>query len=149
MQADPRPYLRPRRSTLLSPYEVDIEALLAEGKKGPFILQRLREKGYRGSRSTLSAYLARVRCERYSKHHDSPVRVQRRPGRREMARLLRQPEDAYTDEAMVRGREADRLVAWLEQAEHSGVAEIRSFARSIRQDVEAVEQALRLPWSNG
>nr|WP_252393603.1 ISL3 family transposase [Hydrogenibacillus sp. N12] len=175
LQADPRPYSRPRRSTLLSPYEADIEALLAEGKKGPFILQRLREKGYRGSRSTLSAYLARVRRERYSKHHDSPVRVQRRPGRREMARLLRQPEDAYTDEqrrmwtawaqdqpwlaeareliqsfeAMVRRREADRLVAWLKQAEHSSVAEIRSFARSIRQDVEAVEQALRLPWSNG
>ncbi|ATY85995.1 hypothetical protein CVV65_14545 [Kyrpidia spormannii] len=37
----------------------------------------------------------------------------------------------------------------MKQAEHSGLVEIRSFARSIRQNVEAVEQALRLPWSNG
>jgi transposase len=39
--------------------------------------------------------------------------------------------------------------AWVEQAERSEVAELRSFATGLRRDWAAVEAALRLPWSNG
>jgi transposase len=51
--------------------------------------------------------------------------------------------------ALIRSRDRAALVPWVEQAEHSGVAELRGFATGLRRDWAAVEAALRLPWSNG
>ena len=50
---------------------------------------------------------------------------------------------------IVRQREAHELPNWLERAEHSGVPELRTFARGLRRDGEAVKAALRYAWSNG
>ncbi len=38
---------------------------------------------------------------------------------------------------------------WLEQAHKSGIAEMRSFACSIRRDCAGVKAAIMLPWSQG
>ena len=51
--------------------------------------------------------------------------------------------------ALVRTRDQTALAPWMEQAEHSGVPELRGFASGLRRDWTAVEAALRLPWSNG
>ena len=51
--------------------------------------------------------------------------------------------------ALVRARDQAALKPWVEQAERSGVAELRGFAIGLRRDWAAVEAALRLPWSNG
>ena len=51
--------------------------------------------------------------------------------------------------AMVRGREAAGLDSWLERAEASGQADVRSFAGGIRRDYAAVQAALTVPFSNG
>ena len=50
---------------------------------------------------------------------------------------------------MVREREAVGLDNWLERAEASGPAALRSFAGGIRRDYAAVKAALTLPFSNG
>jgi transposase len=51
--------------------------------------------------------------------------------------------------ALMRARDQAALKPWVEQAEQSGVAELRGFATGLRRDWAAVEAALRLPWSNG
>ena len=51
--------------------------------------------------------------------------------------------------AMVRAQEAAGLDTWLDRAEASGPADIRSFAGGIRRDYAAVQAALTLPFSNG
>jgi transposase len=50
---------------------------------------------------------------------------------------------------MVRERQHEKLEHWLERAEASGQTALRSFAGGIRRASDAVEAALRLPYSNG
>jgi transposase len=50
---------------------------------------------------------------------------------------------------MIRERQADKLDAWLEEAEASTLPNLRNFATSLRRDYAAVRAGLSLPWSNG
>jgi len=50
---------------------------------------------------------------------------------------------------LVRERNAAGLEGWLVEAERSGLSELRAFARGIRRDREAVDNALRVEWSQG
>jgi transposase len=50
---------------------------------------------------------------------------------------------------LVHERQGAKLTPWLEQAAHSGVPELRGFARSLRLDGAAIRALLRRPWSNG
>jgi transposase len=50
---------------------------------------------------------------------------------------------------IVRERHGDRLAEWVNAAEASGIAELKTFCRSLRRDWNAVAAGLRLPWSNG
>ena len=43
----------------------------------------------------------------------------------------------------------NHLGAWLEEVEGSGLAEIRVFARGVRQDEAAARMVVSLPWPNG
>jgi transposase len=45
-----------------------------------------------------------------------------------------------------RERDLDR---WLTQAEHSGIKELKTFARGIRNDYPAVRAMVTSQWSNG
>jgi transposase len=56
---------------------------------------------------------------------------------------------AHEFAVMVRERSGSKLDAWLERAGASGIAAVRNFAASLRQDYAAVKAALTLPWSNG
>ncbi len=51
--------------------------------------------------------------------------------------------------SMVRQKQSERLVPWLERARQGGVSELRSFANGIYRDLGAVEAALSLSYSNG
>jgi transposase len=51
--------------------------------------------------------------------------------------------------AMLRRREGERLPAWLEAAEGSGVEDLARFARKLRTDLPAVQAGLTLRHSNG
>lgn len=50
---------------------------------------------------------------------------------------------------MVRQRQGDRLDQWLVEAEAQGVPELRSLAKGLRKDYQAVKAGLALEWSNG
>jgi len=50
---------------------------------------------------------------------------------------------------LIRERDRAALSGWLQQAEESGVAELRSVAVGMRRDRAAIEAALVLPWSQG
>ena len=50
---------------------------------------------------------------------------------------------------LLRGGTAEGLDAWLIAARASGIYGMQRFARTIRQDIEAVRNAVSEPWSNG
>jgi transposase len=50
---------------------------------------------------------------------------------------------------LLRGGTAEGLDAWLADARASGIYGMQRFARTIRQDIEAVRNAVSEPWSNG
>lgn len=50
---------------------------------------------------------------------------------------------------MVRTHESSALLGWLDRAVQSGIRALQRFANGIRHDIEAVQAALDLPWSNG
>ncbi len=53
----------------------------------------------------------------------------------------------FTD--MIRERQSEGLLPWLEDVGKSRISALTGFARGIKQDLAAVTNALSLPWSNG
>ncbi len=51
--------------------------------------------------------------------------------------------------SMLRERKGERFDAWLEKVEQQGIAELCSFAQSLKKEYEAVKAGLTLPWSQG
>jgi transposase len=49
----------------------------------------------------------------------------------------------------MRERKSEEFDAWLGEAEHSGVAEMKAFAKGLKQDYAAVKAGLRYEWSQG
>jgi len=50
---------------------------------------------------------------------------------------------------ILRGRDVDKLDAWLTDAYHSAIYTMRHFARTLQGDLDAVRNAVTEPWSNG
>ena len=50
---------------------------------------------------------------------------------------------------LLRSGTAERLDAWLTDARASGIYVMQRLAKTIRQDLEAVRNAVSEPWSNG
>jgi len=50
---------------------------------------------------------------------------------------------------MIKQRRSEQLNDWLNEAAQSQIAELRNFAKSLRQDYAAVQAALSSEWSNG
>ncbi|WP_420854810.1 MULTISPECIES: transposase [Roseobacteraceae] len=50
---------------------------------------------------------------------------------------------------ILRGRVADPLPAWIDDAIETDLAPIVRFARTVNRDYEAVKNAIEMPWSNG
>jgi transposase len=46
-------------------------------------------------------------------------------------------------------RKSARLEEWIDDAIHSGLVSLARFARVLRRDIDAVCNAIDLPWSNG
>ena len=51
--------------------------------------------------------------------------------------------------AILTGRKTEALRSWIERTGRSSVAALRGLARSLEQDLDAVMNALVLPWNNG
>jgi transposase len=50
---------------------------------------------------------------------------------------------------LLRGGTTEKLDTWLDDVRASGIYGMQRFARTIRQDLEAVRNAVLEPWSNG
>lgn len=50
---------------------------------------------------------------------------------------------------MVRRGAVEDLEEWMEEAKGSGIAEMKGFATKLGQDLDAVPEGLKLPWSQG
>lgn len=50
---------------------------------------------------------------------------------------------------ILRGRKADPLPAWIDDAIEADLAPIVRFARTLNRDIDAVRNGIEMPWSNG
>lgn len=177
--ADPprQPTARPQRRSLLDPFEPYLLARWREGSQNATrLFAEIQTQGYQGGISILRMYCAHLRQDPARAEQAQP-RTQRAisASPRELRWLLgRRPEDLDGEEqerlsrllavsaevqtiyvllqtllGLVRERQHEQLRSWMEAAVKSGIAEMQSFVVGIEQDFEAVEAALRLPWSQG
>jgi transposase len=178
LRAESFPELQARRPrpTLLTPSLAYVRQRWDAGCHNASQLWReVREQGFMGERSTFRSHLAHWRTAdlrpvpKSTAPDARPVSV-----RQATWLLLKDPvnlepsERAYVEAlcqhcpaahrahalaqsfgALVRAQDQAALAPWVEQAEQSGVAELRGFATGLRRDWAAVEAAVCLPWSNG
>ncbi|WP_440531395.1 transposase [Sinorhizobium fredii] len=50
---------------------------------------------------------------------------------------------------ILRSRDPGKLDSWIDDAVNSGLVAIERFARVLHRDLDAVYNAIELPWSNG
>ena len=50
---------------------------------------------------------------------------------------------------ILRGRKADPLPAWIDNAIETNLAPIVRFARTSNRDFDAIKNAVEMPWTNG
>jgi len=173
----PVPTPRPRRPSVLDPYEEYLLRRWNEGCRNATLLYReIREQGYPGGKTVVKDYIKYLRM--YPSQSTLPHPRQQRAASaspRELRWLLaRQREDLDEEQqarlqrlltistdvqrvhallqnfhVMLRQKQHEMLDCWLEQAHKSGIAEMRRFALGVRRDYDAVKAAILLPWSQG
>lgn len=163
----------------VDPYRTIIQARLEAGLENASELARqLREVGYQGSAAAVRRYIAQLRrtlapaADAASPPHTVRQRTGPRFTPRQTAWLLRRRDDAlapperryvaaliaqspelaavrrlaHSFQDLFTTHDASGLAAWLGQADQS---ELRSFARGVARDRDAVLAALCFRWSNG
>lgn len=166
---------RRRGPSILEPYHAYLHQRWTAGSQNAQQLYReIQQQGYRGGATIVRAFL-----RQHQHRSDQASSAQHAPARRLTPRagawllvalpehltteqhatrdLLRQAhpelEHAYTLAqgfgTLVRQRQASGLSTWLAEADHSGIAEFRSFARGLQRDLSAVRAALTVEVSNG
>ena len=55
----------------------------------------------------------------------------------------------FSFRAILRGGKVATLHRWMEEARKTGIHSLVRFVRTLKQDLSAVESAVREPWSNG
>jgi transposase len=159
------------RDSILDSFKPYLRRRIAEGVTGTNqLLSEIRGRGYQGAERTLRRWLISVRGR------DTPAPVPPAPpSTRDITGWIMRPIDKLTEEHraelerlcglcpdlaairdlargftdLVRTRGGDRLTAWVEQAEHSTITEIRSFAKGLRPDWDAVRAGLTMSWNSG
>jgi transposase len=165
------------RRSAVEPYRAYVEQRWAEGcTEVKQLWQEVQAQGYQGSYKSVWMFTRGWQSPRHSASLAAPAAPTSptRTPRQAMWLLARAPEalddedtayrealcqvcpdvaQAYplvqTFQTMVRTRQVDQLDPWLEQAQASGVRELRRFALGIRQDYAAVRAALEYEWSQG
>jgi transposase len=173
----PLPTPRPLRASKLDPYEDYILARLAQGCLNAAQIHReITAMGFSGGRSNVKAYVAHLRTS--TAQGATPVkrseRAQALSPRSLRWLLMRERQDLDQEEqaqldrllmaspevqtvhallrtflSLVRERKHQHLRLWMEEANKSGIAELKSFVAGVERDYDAVKEALRLPWSQG
>jgi transposase len=166
------------KQRVLEPYEPYLLRRWDEGCRMATVLWReLQTQGFAHSLTNVQRFVAELRRQgppatgrprtALTKPHGPPPRqvaaiVLRRPEKRSDDQCAYLAHLRATDPAiatatdlvadflvMLRRREGDRLPAWLDQAEGSGIDDLVRFARKLRTDLAAVRAGLMLRQSNG
>ena len=139
--------------------------------------REIQAQGFAYSLTNVQRFVHQLRCEGpppASRPRTALTKPQGPPPRHVAALLLRRPERrteeqrAYLQQlgamdptiaiavnlaadflVMLRRRDGARLLAWLEAAEASGISALERFARTLREDLAAVQAGLTLRYSNG
>lgn len=169
---------RPRPSKL-NPYKDYLQRRWVEGCRNTAqLLREIRERGYDGGRTIVRTWIVQT-FRIGSKPGDDPPSLRPQPvtswsARRAAWTLLKRPEDLtpveqqgldhmqQEDEDVVQAQAFGQrfvqmlgehkykaLDPWLEEVTASGLPALKRFASKLRQDREAVRNALTLYWSQG
>lgn len=171
----PPPTRRAPRPGKLDPYKPYIRKRWSSGcHHAVTILRDIRAMGYRGGYSILTAWMAGDLRSTVPRSGAAPKRKPPWSPRRAAWLLMRDEADLSEDDSqaldrmrqadaqvsavhalahrfldMVREGQTDVLMDWIDDAREAGVASLKGFASGLIQDLDAVRNALLLPWSNG
>lgn len=163
-----------RRASVLDPYKAYVLKRWQEGcRKGVQLLHELQARGYRGSTRAIYSYLALLNAsgdaapqaataqEPFSARRAVWLLIQDLQkldaAQQQHLAFIRQAspqvEQAYqlaqAFTQMLRQRQGQLLDDWLQEANTSGLPELRQFAAGIQRDKAAVQAGLTLSYSNG
>ncbi len=173
----PRPTPRAFRASLLDPYDDYLLERLSQGcRNAAQLFREIQDQGFSGSLSITKAY---VRYLQSSTHDGKAPRTRTQRAEAISPRELRwllthkrekldQEDQARLDQLltvstevqtvhalvqsfldMVRERTGKHLRTWMEEANQSDIAELKSFVAGIERDYDAVKAGLTLVWSQG
>lgn len=143
---------------------------------GAQLFREIQEKGFQGKISIVKAYMTHLRtstkegqaprartrrAEALSPHESRWLLMRQREklDQEDQARLdqlLMVSSEVQTVHTLVQSflemmcrRQGKHLRAWIEEANKSEIAEMKSFVGGIERDYDAVQAGLTLPWSQG
>jgi transposase len=164
------------RKSKLEPYKDYITQRLKDGcYKATRIFNELRQRGFVGSYSTVVRWVrTEIKSLQVSGSLSPPKEVVPWSPRRAAWLLVKPQEELDDDEslslqrmlkasdtvacahtlgqrfsAMIKERDCEALLPWLKDATESGIDALKQFAKGIKQDIDAVNNALRYEWSQG
>ena len=167
---------RRKRSGKLSPYMGYMIKRWDEGcHNATQIWREIRKRGFNGSRRTVSEWATKKRKSMQSAGSDLASEKTIPWSASRASWLLAKQEEKLTEKdrqalermkqadekvaeayilgqrfaGMVRERQHESLLPWLEDVAKSKISALTGFANGIKQDLAAVTNALSLPWSNG
>lgn len=173
----PMPTPRALRASLLDPYDDYLLERLSQGcRNAAQLFREIQGKGFSGSLSITKAYVRYLQAS--TQDGKAPrTRTQRAEAisHRELRWLLThtreqldQEDQARLDQLltvstevqtvhalvqsfldMLRERKGQHLRTWMEEANQSDIAELKSFVAGIERDYDAVKAGLTLVWSQG
>lgn len=143
-----------RGRSILDPFRDYLEVRWDAGyRNGAGLWREIRDRGFAGQDGVVKQWAARRRRQDRLVERTSPAKPSVKPAPPpttvllELSPPIAQAVDlAKAFSTMIKQGLADQLDGWISTAEDSG---LEGFARSLRQDVEAVHAALTLPWSIG
>lgn len=163
------------KASILDPYKDIIDHHIKIGSTSKVIEQVIRDKGYKGSGSSIRTYIAKTKkliTKNVTKDGDKKlIYVERK----KLMKLLFQKVDrvsglteeilnkAYIREPMfkkvitlvesfrniLKNKEVDKLENWINIAESFDISEINSFINGIKRDIDAVKNAIIYDYNNG
>ena len=166
-----------KRIGKLTQFENDINSMLIQGVKGTIIEKTIREKGYSGSSTNFRHYVSDWKRKRKndSSSDNQYKGIIEIIERKNLFKLLYSPPEkvkcitrrqldsifehypcflkvymkVWDFKHLLFEKAPDMLSSWLESIKTLRIAEFNSFANGINLDIDAVKNAIELPYSNG
>lgn len=166
-----------KKNGLLTKYIKDIDSMLEKGIMGTVIENKIREMGYEGSSSTVRHYISDWKRRRkfyYDKTNENNS-IKLTIERKDVFKLLFHPiekvkviskdyfqkicneypifekiHNAIWDfKNLLNNKKVENLQTWMNNADSLQIREITSFVNGLKQDIEAIKNAIIYDYNNG